>query len=137
MEMITKRLVLTFPPHLIDRPITYQLVKKYDLMVNILRARITPREEGRLVMQVTGSRADLDVGLQFLAELGVEVQPLARDVKWHQDRCIECTACTALCPTGALAVIRPDMSVSFQEEKCIACELCVPVCPYRAMEIVF
>ena len=33
-------------PHLIDQPITYKLIKDYDLMINILRARITLKEQG-------------------------------------------------------------------------------------------
>jgi L-aspartate semialdehyde sulfurtransferase ferredoxin len=134
--MRKKRLVLTFPPNLVDKPITYQLVKDYKVVVNILRARITPREQGRLVVEITGANKDLAAALRFLEDLGVGVQPLAQDVQWHQERCIECTACTAICPTGALSVKRPEMAVAFNHDKCIACELCVPICPYKAMEIV-
>lgn len=134
--MAKMKLVLHFPPNLIEQPITYQLIKKHDLMVNILGARITPREQGRLVVEVSGRKKNLDAALRFLEDLGVGVEPLARDVTWHEDRCIECTACTSICPTGALCVSRPDMHVSFSHEKCIACELCVPVCPYKAVEIV-
>jgi ferredoxin len=137
VKMAAKRLVLNFPAHLLDQPITYQLVKSYDLMVNILRARITPREQGRLVVEISGKKKNLDAGLKFIADLGVEVQPLAQDVRWREDRCIECTACTSICPTGALSVKRPEMKVSFNHQKCIACELCVPACAYEAVEIVF
>ena len=135
--MATKRIVLSFPPHLLDRPVTYQLVKRYDLMVNILRARITPSEEGRLVVEVSGKKKNLDAGLKFLEDLGVGVQPLARDVRWLEDDCIECTACTSICPTGALSVKRPEMKITFDHQKCIVCELCVPACPYKAIEILF
>jgi len=135
--MATKRLVLNFPPHLIDQPVTYRLITQYQLKVNILRARITPREWGRLVVEVSGSRKNLDAALQFVAQLGVDTQPLAQDVQWHQERCIECTACTSICPTGALSVARPEMRVLFNHDKCIACELCVPTCAYGAVEITF
>lgn len=134
--MAKKRLVLSFPPELIDEPITYQLIKKYDLMVNILSARITPKEQGRLIMELSGKKKNLEAGLQFIEALGVTVQPIAQDVRWHEDRCIECTACTSICPTGALSVSRPEMRVLFNHEKCIVCELCIPACPYKAMEIV-
>jgi len=135
--MANRRLVLNFPPHLIDRPVTFELVRKYNLKINILRARITPREQGRLVMEVSGSKKDLESGLKFLEEMNVQVDSLAQDVRYHQDKCIECGVCTSICPTGALSVDRSDMHISFDREKCIACELCVPVCPYRVMEIVF
>lgn len=134
--MAQMKLVLHFPPNLIEQPITYQLIKKHDLMVNILGARITPKEQGRLVVEISGRKKNLDTALRFLKELGVGVEPLARDVTWHEDRCIECTACVSICPTGALSVSRPDMHVSFNHDKCIACELCVPVCAYKAMEII-
>lgn len=135
--MATKRLVLNFPPHLMDQPLTFELVRKYNLKINILRARITPREQGRLVLEVTGSKKDLEAGLRFLNEMKVDVEPLAQDVRFHDERCIECTACTSICPTGALSVERPEMRVSFKREKCIACELCIPACPYQVMEIIF
>ncbi|MGV8074924.1 MAG: 4Fe-4S binding protein [Syntrophobacteraceae bacterium] len=135
--MAKKKLIFVFPPHLIGQAVTYQLVKKFGLMINILKARIIPKEQGRLVVEVSGTKKNLDAGLAFLGELGIDVQPLAQDVRWHEDRCIECTACTSLCPTGALSVTRPDMRVSFNHEKCIACELCVSICPYEAIEIVF
>ncbi len=133
--MAKKRLVLNFPPQLIDRPVTYELITKYKLKINILRARVTPKEWGRLVVEVSGDKNSLDAALQYASALGVEIEPLANDVVWHQDRCIECTACTSICPVGALAVKRPEMKVGFDREKCIACELCIPVCPYHAIEI--
>ena len=135
--MAKKRLVLNFPPHLIDQPVTYQLITEYNLKVNILRARITPREWGRLVVELSGGKKDLEAGLQFASEMGVEVKPLAQDVQWREEKCIECTACSSICPTGALVVTRPEMQITFNHDKCIACELCLPACPYEAMHITF
>ncbi|UCG13253.1 MAG: 4Fe-4S binding protein [Deltaproteobacteria bacterium] len=135
--MATKRLVFNFPPNLIEQPLTYQLITDHKLKVNILRARVTPRERGRLVVEVSGSKKNLDAGLKYASDLGVEVKPLAQNVQWSEERCIECTACTSICPTGALSVEREQMRVSFNEDKCIACELCLPTCPYEAVQIIF
>ena len=135
--MNKKRLVLSFPPHLIDQAVSYKLIKDYDLMINILRARITPKEQGRLVLEITGSKSSLEAGINYLKEVGVEIQPLAQDVRWHDERCTHCTACISICPTRALDVDRKEMEVSFHRDKCIACELCIPVCPYQALEILF
>ncbi len=129
--------MLTFPPNLIDQPIAYNLIKDYDLMVNVLRGNITPREQGRLVVEMSGSKKNLDAGMNYLSGLGVEVQSLAQDIKWHEDKCTHCTACISTCPSQALDVDREEMTVSFTKDKCIACELCVKVCPYRAVEIQF
>jgi len=127
--MQKKRIVLNYPQHLVDQPVLSKLVKDYDLVVNIMRARITPKEEGRLVLELTGKRAGMEAGLKYLSEIGVQTQSLAQDVKWHEDRCTHCTAC--------ISVQRTNMEVSFKRDKCIACELCIPVCPYQAMEILF
>lgn len=136
--MPKKKVVLNFPPHRIDQPITYHLVKDFGLVVNILRARITPREWGSMVVELDDPEGRLETALAFLAEQGVEVEPLAKELARHEERCIHCTACTGPCPTQALAVAdRRTMTVVFDPERCIACELCVPVCPYHAVEIMF
>ncbi|RPJ06592.1 MAG: 4Fe-4S dicluster domain-containing protein [Deltaproteobacteria bacterium] len=135
--MQKKRVVFSYPQHLVEQPVITRLVKDFDLTVNILRARITPKEQGRLVLEMTGKRSNLEAGINYIKELGVEIQSLAQDVKWHEDRCTHCTACISICRTRALDVDRSTMEVSFNRDKCIACELCIPVCPYQAMEILF
>ena len=135
--MQKKRVVLSFPPQLMDQAVTYRLIKDFDLMINIMRARITPKEQGRLVVEITGKKPALDAGINYLKEVGVEIQPLAQDVRWHEERCVHCTACVSVCPPKALELDRAKMEVSFKKDKCIACELCLPVCPYQAMEILF
>jgi Fe-S-cluster-containing dehydrogenase component len=135
--MNKKRVVLTFPHNLVDQPITYHLIKDYDLIINILSARVTPREEGKMVLEIEGEKESLDKGIKYLQKLGVKLQPLARDVKWYEERCTHCTACVPICPTNALILDRKTMKISFDSTKCIACELCLPVCPYHAIEIQF
>ena len=135
--MQKKRVVFTYPHHLVDQPIITRLVKDFDLTINILRARITAKDEGRMVLEITGKRPAIEAGINYVKEIGVEIQPLAQDVKWHEDRCTDCTACISVCPSKALDVDRKTMEVSFNRDKCIACENCIPVCPYQAMEILF
>lgn len=133
-----KKVVLSFPPHLIDQPITYRLIRDYGLVVNILQARITPREWGRMVVELAEDGGRWQEAMDFLEETGVGVEPLAREVVRHEERCIQCTACVAPCPTKALEVgDRQTMTVTFDRERCIACEICLKVCPYQAMEIFF
>lgn len=137
--MIKKIFVLSFPQAVVQQPVTYHLVKDYDWIVNILKARVTPGqssdEKGMLVIETQCSKENIDSGLDYLTRIGVHHEPLAQDVIWYEDRCTHCTACTSLCPTGALSVSRPDMTVSFDKEKCIACELCLKVCSYNAVSI--
>jgi len=135
--MIKKRLVLHFPAEFVGEPATYKLVREYNLTVNILQATVTPREEGRLVVEISGTKKSLEKGLDYLSQLGVGMQPLARDVRWHQDKCVHCTACVPICPADAFILDRKSMLVSFDKEQCIACGLCIRACPYKAIKILF
>jgi ferredoxin len=135
--MISKRIVLRFPPRLVDQPIVYRLVKDYDLQFNILKAYVTPREEGLLVLELTGEDENYQNGIKYLTNLGVRIQPLSQDVIRNVDKCTHCGVCVSICPTGALVIDPQTRKVLFYDNKCIACELCVPVCPVRAMEVHF
>ncbi|MFQ6132876.1 MAG: NIL domain-containing protein [Armatimonadota bacterium] len=132
--MTARRVVLHFPPGLIDQPVVSRLVRKYDLDFNILRANITPQEEGLLVLELSGEASKLEEGLTYAQELGVRVQSLEQDVVRLEDVCTHCGACITICPTKALSMDLTSRLVNFEYEKCIACELCVPICPPRAME---
>lgn len=134
--MNKKRLVLSFPPDLVEQPITYHLIKDYDLMINILRANVTA-ETGRLVIEIAGEKNSIDKGIKYLSSLGVTIEAVAQDIKWHKEKCTHCTACIPICPTAALALDRKNMLVSFDNKKCIMCGLCISVCPYKAIEIQF
>jgi ferredoxin len=133
--MISKKIVLKFPKDTWEHPIVCRLSKDFDLTFNILKAEITPREEGVVVMELSGSRTEYRKGLEFLKEQGVLVEPLAQDVTRRDDVCIQCGACIAVCPTKALHVRRETQEVLFDPGKCIGCQLCIPACPPRAMEI--
>ncbi|NMA92196.1 MAG: 4Fe-4S binding protein [Firmicutes bacterium] len=133
--MIKHKLVLRFPASLVEQPLIYRLVKDYDLMVNILRADINPRKEGRLVMEVSGREEKYQQALQWLRDQGLRITNLQQQVIWRSDRCTQCGACSVICPTGALAISRPSMAIRFYEDKCVACEHCIKACPARAMEI--
>ena len=132
---ISKRVVLHFPHPLVDQPIIYRLVKDYDLSFNILKASVTPKEEGLLVLELSGKEEDYSRGMQYLAEVGVDIQPLSRDIYRNEERCTHCGACITVCPTGAFTLESPTRWVRFLDEKCIACGLCIKACPPRAMEI--
>ena len=137
MAIECEKLVLTFPPRLVQEPITYHLVKDHGLMVNILRASISPDEAGHMVVALEGTREQLDDGRRYMEGTGISWQPLSKDVCWREDRCTHCAACVSACPSGALHLDRSTMKVSFDSDKCIGCELCIPVCMYGAMEIQF
>ncbi len=133
--MYSKIMILRFPKTVVHKPLVCQLVRDYDLMFNILNARVLPRREGILVLELSGSRKNFKQGVQFLKDQGIQVQSAEQEIKRGNDLCIHCGACTAVCPTGALYVQRPEMIVAFDQKKCSVCELCVPACPTRAMKV--
>jgi len=135
VQLTTRKIVMKFPHQLIEQPIVSNLVKHYDLEVNIMKAKITPREEGLMILELRGEPADYEKGVKYLDELGVNIQPLSQDIVRIEERCTHCGACVTVCPSGALILDVKTRKVLFDEEKCIACELCVPACPPRAMEV--
>ena len=135
--VVTKRIVLHFPKRLVERPITYRLVKDYDLEFNILRAAITPEQEGVMVIELKGDQTEYDKGIEFLIKAGVKIQSLSQDVTRNDERCTHCGACITVCPPGAFRVDPKTRLVIFDNKKCIACGLCIPACPPHAMEVHF
>ena len=135
--VVTKKIVLRFPKRLVERPIVYRLVKDYNLELNILKASITPEEEGLLVLELKGDQKEYDRGINFLVKGGVQIQSLSQDVTRNEERCTSCGACITVCPAGAFEVEPGTRLVIFNNEKCIACGLCIPACPPRAMEVHF
>ncbi|MGI9862041.1 NIL domain-containing protein [Moorella naiadis] len=135
--MSPKRVVLRFMAATADQPIIYQLIRNYDLMINILKAHINPYKEGMMVLEIQGEPEQYTRGLEYLRSLGITIQPLSQDVHRNANTCTHCGACISVCPTGALYLERPDMTVHFDEDKCVVCLMCVRACPYKAMEVRF
>lgn len=127
--------ILRFPKEVIDQPIIYNLVKKYDVEFNILKATILLQQEGVMVIEFRGHKSNIKKGLDYLKDIGVEVRSMAGSIRRDEEKCYQCGACAGICPTGALSVRRPEMAIVFDENKCTACGLCVGVCPARAMEV--
>jgi len=134
---VAKRIVLHFPRRLVDRPIVYRLIKDYDLEFNILKASVTPEEEGLMVLELRGQQEDYDKGINYLTKAGVRIQSLSQNVIRNEERCTHCGACITICPTDAFEVDPSTRLIRFDNAKCVACALCIKACPPRAMELHF
>jgi hypothetical protein len=87
---VTKKVVIRYSADIVDQPITCQLVKKYDLDFNILKARIFPRREGVMVLELSGTKENFDAGVRFMKEKGLRVEPLSKSVTQNTDKCVHC-----------------------------------------------
>lgn len=77
---MAKRMVkLTFPKKLIKEPLTFQMAKKFDVMPNIRRAKVT-EDVGEIVLELEGNEGDLDKGIEYLIKKGVIVEPIVGDI---------------------------------------------------------
>jgi len=133
--MKSKRFVLTFPPDATGEPITYNLIKKFDIMVNIVRADVSPGKIGHLVMEMTAPAKVLREGMEYIRQQKVECEPIDKKITCREDLCIHCGACSAVCFAGALTMGRHTAELSFEPEKCVVCELCLTACPLKLFSI--
>ncbi|WP_028575639.1 NIL domain-containing protein [Desulfonatronovibrio hydrogenovorans] len=124
---------LHFSPDVVRRPMMYNLAKQYDLTFNILKARISPREEGHMILELSGKEEDYKKGISYLQEHGISIRDVAQSITRDEDSCTHCGLCTALCLAGALYLDQETRQVLFDSHKCTACGMCTRVCPVEAM----
>ena len=136
-KMLRKKMILTFPPKIVEEPVTYKLIKEYGVWINILRARIDPSNGGKLVIEMKGQKKQIEDALKFIKDSKVEVEFLEQKVKWHQDKCVDCGACVSICPVGALSLNKKTFKLEFDYEECVVCGYCVESCPLKAIEVIF
>jgi len=73
------RIKLTFPQDLIKEPVIFTMAKKFDIMPNIRRARVT-ETVGEMILELEGAEENLGLGVKFLKEQGIVVEPAEGDI---------------------------------------------------------
>lgn len=132
-----KKIVITFPGESAGRSLTYELVKKFDIKVNILKADMELSRGGKLVLELDAEADKIDSAIQFMEQSGVEVSSVASKISHDSSLCVDCGACTASCLAGALTIQAPDWKLQFDPDKCVMCKLCLKSCPLRLFQIEF
>jgi len=137
-ETVTKKLMLFFPRCECEKPIIYHLVKDYNLVVNVFRAKVTPEEEGYLVLDVTGTEDDIERAMAFVKTFNVSINYSGKGVTRDENSCTHCGHCITHCPTGALRIDdKATREVIYSEADCIECQACIRVCPFGALASAF
>ncbi len=75
--MADRRVKLFYPPDLVDEPILYQLVRKYDLVTNLHRADVNS-QGGVLELDLRGEGPVIDQALDWVRQLGIQVEEMRR-----------------------------------------------------------
>ena len=76
--MSKKQLDLIFPQTLIKAPVVYEMAKRYDVVFNIRRAKVTDKV-GELVLELDGEDKVLEGAMEWLKKRGIRVEPVTHD----------------------------------------------------------
>lgn len=136
-NLISIKVFLRFPSQMTDQPITYRLVKDYDVQFNIMHAEIQPGKIGTLTAELKGRNENLKAALAYIEGLDIHCRVFNRNIIWHEGKCVHCGYCTAVCPSKALYMDNENWELKFDRDKCLMCELCVETCPLNAIDVRF
>lgn len=79
-KKLVKELVkLIFPQELIKEPVTFRMAKKYNIIPNIRRAKVT-ETIGELILELNGEEKNIEKAIKYLSKLGVDVKPIEGDI---------------------------------------------------------
>lgn len=77
--MSSVRLFLSFPEHLVDQPIIYDAVKRFDVVPNIRRANVEAHS-GWVILEMSGDDTHVEDAIAYFREIGVSVNRMEGDV---------------------------------------------------------
>jgi ABC-type methionine transport system ATPase subunit len=73
------RLFVSFPEELVERPMIYEIVKRFDVVPNLRRANVEPHS-GWMIMELSGAADARDAAIAYLEGLGCTVNRMEGDV---------------------------------------------------------
>ena len=132
-----EKYILEYTSDVVDEPIIYNLIKHYDVKVNILRAEISPGNEGSMLIELDCDAPGLERVYGYLTEHSIKMIPIAQSLMFRESECVDCGACTGVCFSGCLSIGAPDWKLAVDRNKCIACGLCVAACPLGLFSLKF
>jgi molybdopterin synthase sulfur carrier subunit len=77
-KLAKKRVTLVFPQNMIKEPAVFTMAKKFDVMPNIRKARVT-ETVGEMTLELEGTEKNLQAGIKFLQDKGIKVEPVTGD----------------------------------------------------------
>ncbi len=77
--MAKVRLFVSFPEELVDRPMIYEVIKKFDVVPSIRRTNVEAHS-GWVILEMNGDAKQLDSSVEYLEEVGCTVNRMEGDV---------------------------------------------------------
>ena len=77
--MPKKIVQLIFPQRQIKQPVIYTMALKCRVIPNVRRAKVT-ETVGEMVLELEGTKENLEKGIRFLTQKGIKVEPVVGDV---------------------------------------------------------
>ncbi len=134
--MKTIKVSLQYPLNSITTPLVSNLIRKFNVEVNILHANISLNKIGTLIADITGEEKDIQDALDYIENQdGIRYKVFNNKLIWQEEDCVHCGACTAVCPSNALTMNKETWCLEFSKEKCLVCGLCAKACPLNVMSL--
>jgi ABC-type methionine transport system ATPase subunit len=70
---------LVFPQKLIKEPVIYTVSKKYNIIPNIRRAKVT-ETVGEVTLELSGTKENLEKARKSFERRGIKVEPVIGDI---------------------------------------------------------
>ena len=124
------KILLKFSEILVGKPITSEIVLKYNVPINIITANVTSKG-GEFLAEIPDEA--LEKVVKAFRQRGLIVT-LPKLIEIDKKECFSCGACITICPVEALE-FDTDFSLVFNKEKCLGstCNACVDACPAKAI----
>jgi len=74
-----RKVWLTFPNELIERPLIWEVGQKFRVVTNIRQASVS-RDLGLVGLELSGEQDEVNDAIEFLTDAGVTVEPIELDV---------------------------------------------------------
>ncbi len=76
---LKKKVWLTFPSDLVERPLIWEVAQKFRVVTNIRQASIS-KEIGLVGLELSGEAEEVQRAIDFFIENGVSVEPIELNV---------------------------------------------------------
>jgi ferredoxin len=125
------KLLVTFSRGKGRKPIIAQVVRDTGVLINVERA-VIDSSEGEALIDVPDEQCGLVS--ERMISLGAHVRILDHGVSYDESECVDCGACTSICPREVFS-FDAEWKLRLDEERCILCGKCVDACPHRALTL--